>query len=330
MASGIHDRTPNRVSLVGTSGALVDEWRRALPDCPAETVRLPPRFLRELSLVLAAWRRAPRGSALVLFEFRLIVTLPLLVMLARVKGMRVVVDVHDSPEESSRRALIAQLLRLVDSAVCVSSYIAEQLPTTRTHVVFRPMDTASPAERTVDLDRIVVGVIGQIARHKRVEAAFKLISAGENRMSCVVRGASSGVDGENYLAEVNAAAVEIGGRRAMVEPAVEPAHALDGIDVLFAGNPMEPSSRAVAEAQMRGIPAVVPDRGGAQEFIKDRVTGFVYPVDDPGSIATDLLGMSSQDWETMSRRARAWAASEFDRDSQVAKYVNAVWARASD
>ena len=124
--------------------------------------------------------------------------------------------------------------------------------------------------------------------------------------------------------------VELGiillGSRFRFEGRVPSEKALDGIDVLLFLNPNEPSGRVVAEAQIAGITVVVPNAGGASEFVEHGKTGFRFRPGDASSAAAVLdeaLTFASRN-ESVALSIREYAQAAYDAVGQSRKYEAAL------
>ena len=98
------------------------------------------------------------------------------------------------------------------------------------------------------------------------------------------------------------------------------------LDVLVVANASEPLGRTVIEAQLAGVVVVVPDRGGAFELVKPRITGLCYVADDASSLAAllhEVLGDPRLRSE-LTHRGRQAAIATSDPDLYAAAYVDAI------
>lgn len=140
------------------------------------------------------------------------------------------------------------------------------------------------AERGTAPRPLRVGIIGRITPEKRHHMVIEAMRRVHASAELVVRGAGDGFSGD-LAHEVFEAGRRLLGDRWVPEGRVAQHKAVDDLDVLVVGNPREPMGRTVLEAQSRGVVAVVPDSGGAQELVEDRVTGLVYAAEDADDLA---------------------------------------------
>ncbi len=129
-----------------------------------------------------------------------------------------------------------------------------------------------------------VGIIGRITPEKRHHMVIEAMRRVHASAELVVRGAGDGFSGD-LAHDVFEAGRRLLGDRWVPEGRVAQHKAVDDLDVLVVGNPREPMGRTVLEAQSRGVIAVVPDSGGSQELVEDRVTGLVYAAEDADDLA---------------------------------------------
>ncbi|MBV9139747.1 MAG: glycosyltransferase family 4 protein [Pseudonocardiales bacterium] len=96
-----------------------------------------------------------------------------------------------------------------------------------------------------------------------------------------------------------------------------------GLDVLVCASPDEAFGRAIVEAGLAGIPAIVPAQGGSAELVLPGITGLHFEPDDPSRLASALATVAGWDSATATRFALAARAHarRFDIRSCAATYA---------
>ncbi len=84
---------------------------------------------------------------------------------------------------------------------------------------------------------------------------------------------------------------------------------------------------SVIEAQMCGTPVIGTRSGGMVEMIKDGVTGFLIPVEDPVTLAEKLEFLYShpEECDKMGANAREWAVSRFSTRTFADELMKALF-----
>lgn len=314
------DRLPgHRVAVASPNPALRTAWgeRARFAALPASGGPLRRVLLGFVGLI----RFAPRSGTVVVFD---LLTLPAVAVLRpwlRRRGVGVVLDVHDSIETRPRLRTVLWLARAVDRAVCVSEYIAAQLPrTTRRTVVHRPIEAPAHAERTSG--RPVVAIIGVVLPHKNLKLGLEAAALATSPFQLLVVGEAPTSE-HAYAAEIDAEGERLLGDRYARVPTRPHAEVFAGVDVLLFLNATEPSGRVIAEAQAAGVAVVCTDRGGAAEFVIDGETGYRFRADDPAAAAAaiDRAVSDDRDRRRVVDRARAWAEDHYAPDRQAERYA---------
>lgn len=301
LARGLRAVGGARVALLTSNSELAGVWSSEDPSSVSLIDARPGRFARVGGFVRGL-SGVPRGSTVVVFDHYLIPAVVLARPLLTARRVRLVFDLHDSALFSRKRRVYFALIRAFHAVVAVSSYVLDQVPSgVKGDVVFRPLADPGRAPRR-QADSATVGIIGQIAPHKRVAEAVQIAAdAGVERI--VLRGSAPDVVAD-YLDEVLERGRAQAGAGFAFEGKVPHDAVLDGVDILLFMNPDEPSGRVVAEAQYAGVVAVVPDRGGVIDFVVDGVTGIHFDPDDRHA-AAELLASVAADRELRERLASA-------------------------
>lgn len=89
---------------------------------------------------------------------------------------------------------------------------------------------------------------------------------------------------------------------------------------------MEGLPTTVMEAMAAGIPVIATDVGGTRELVRDGVTGWLVPPDDPRALAEAIGRASSSDLRVMGSTAREHARANFTIHS-MAEAFDALYSR---
>lgn len=292
----LRDRVPLR--LLCSNPQLAQRWREAGLGPVALRRARAGRISRLVSFAGPLWRGLPRHSTLLVFDFYLLPLVVALLPVLRLKDVRVVVDLHDSSRRNPRRAPYFRLLRFADAVVCISDYLAAQVPPgPAVHVVPRPVD-APPAARSGDSggrasdDELHVGIVGQITPDKGVGEVVDWFRGVPDGAVLHVRGAAAAHDGGYAESTLERAAATLG-RRFVYDGLVERDAAMSGLDLLVVANADEPFGRTVVEAQLAGVVPLVPDAGGSRELVDPPRSGLVYRAGDGASFLAQLAAFQA-------------------------------------
>lgn len=238
------------------------------------------------------WASLPRdvrsrtwaSSSVVLFSLSLLPLAPLL----RLRGLRVVLDLHDYLPTRFGRLKIRFASLFCHDVVSVSTFVQSQLPPRRRTAAppaMRPIAPLSPA--TTSLDTCLrVGVVGRLDPDKNLELVLDVARRmPETRF--LLRGEPA--RGNEQYAFALQGQVECQGlSNVTFEGRVPAARVLDDVDVLLSTNPREALGRNVLEAMLCGIPAVTPSTGGAGELISRFGGGVAYSELNPEEVVDAL------------------------------------------
>jgi glycosyltransferase involved in cell wall biosynthesis len=271
-------------TLVAWSQDLADEWtRQGLGD--AVVLDAPAQYDRrgDLAALVRGRDLIPTADALVVFSFALMPVVPLLRALPRFRRTVFALDLHDNLPGAKGRAMLRGLARTVDAVIAVSQFTAAQVSSPKPTVLLRPaVDPGPPATPSPSDNPLVVGIVGRLDPAKAHLLAIHALALTDAKVRLVVRGAPAFGD-DDYLARLEQVA-ESSPYDIRLEGRVAPEAALDGLDVVLVANPDEPMGRTAVEAQLRGLPVIVPDHGGAAELVEDGVTGVRFRAGDAESL----------------------------------------------
>ncbi len=317
------------VELAAAGAALRDRWADGTGR-EASAIRTAGNRLGRVLHALPHVASAPRGSVVVLWDVDLV---PLAVVLApwlRLRHVRPFLDLHVTLAGDRGRRLLRVLSRSLAGCLSISRYTADQIGATcDVHVVQRPVDTAVGAGAVVPAgeDGFTVAVVGRVDPEKGVVEAVRACEGVPDVRRVVVRGAPF-EGGADYLHEVLRAGESLTTAQFAYEGRVPASAALDGVDVLLHWNRHEPAGRVVQEAQLAGRVAVVPDEGGAREFVEHDVTGLVYRAGSTADARRALASLTPGARREIGRAARRVGRERYDAPARAADYFAALGARA--
>ncbi|VXC53355.1 glycosyltransferase family 4 protein [Plantibacter sp. T3] len=196
-------------------------------------------------------------------------------ILWRRRDVLTAIDLHDSFSSPMMRARIRIMALLFDRAIYISNFIGGMVSKNRhAYLIPRPI-TAEIQQEALPVNPLKVGLVGRIVPEKNIELAIDAVAPMANT-ELHVFGSSFGSD--HYAEELSRYAAA---RKAPVYwRGRQDADSLyKEISVLLVVNEREASGRTVGEALARGIPVVVPSRGGAGEFFDARHEGYVWEAD---------------------------------------------------
>jgi glycosyltransferase involved in cell wall biosynthesis len=309
------------VGLLGQAPELVDRW-------PGRAKRLATGTEFYLRLLEVAFRDRP--EALVCCNNRLsMVFVPLRVVPRRWRPA-LVFDLHDYMPAPRGRRRMRWSTWFFDRVIAVSEFTTTQLHPDYAAVTVlpRPVDEQPATATTIDLtgerphvER--VGVVGRLDADKRIEIVVDAVARMPD-VTLVLRG-DSGLD-EDYTERLLAHAKEVLGGRLDYEGRVPQETAMSGLSCLVVANHEEALGRSVAEAQLAGVPVVVPDRGGASEMVDDGLTGRRFAAgsaDDLAVVLSDLLHHETTA-ASMAERAKGVAADRHSPSNVALRYLRAA------
>lgn len=205
---------------------------------------------------------------------------------------------HDPPSASRGVRLAARLP--ADRVVCSSDFTArhQRRLASRPPVVtvypgieadgdrpVAPHDPSSPP---------VVGAVGRLRRYKRHELLLRaapLVRASRPDVRFRIVGATTPGTDEDYGAELEALAGELGVADALELPGFvsDAGSAMHTLSVLVHAAEDEPFGLVVVEALLQGVPVICPRQGGPAEIVRDGVDGVHAEVEDPRRLAEAIV-----------------------------------------
>lgn len=198
-----------------------------------------------------------------------------------------VYDVHDTPHKLITRMVLRSCLTRYSLAIAISRFALDWGCGARRSVIV-PRPIPMPAG-IVNVQRSlpVVGIIGRIHPDKNLGFAVDCFKALVGKMDFLFIGSAFG-ESKQYAEELRTYAASALGSDETFTGRLEVNEAFARIDILFVANPAEPSGRTVGEAMVRGLPVVVPDSGGALEYVEGTDAGLIYSANNVESATLRL------------------------------------------
>ncbi|MBO3096361.1 glycosyltransferase family 4 protein [Cellulomonas dongxiuzhuiae] len=276
---------------------------------------------------LRAMRRTGRADAIIVASVDLYI-LGWVCRLTSGGSANVIADLHDTFDRGIDRWKVRALLLGFSRVIAISRYVATELRLLdHCRIVGRPTDKTawSGSEPGVGGQALRVGVVGRLVPEKRLEVvieAFDRLPQAELH----VYGAAFGRD-EGYAARI-VQEIQGAGKGHFYHGRQEAAVIYSSIDVLVVANETEASGRTVVEAMSRGVPVVVPDVGGASEYIVACPGGGITWSTRRGPAALreciEILAGDPDRLRSMGVAARAWANAERSPTVVARMYAAAI------
>lgn len=268
------------------------------------------RIRRLVRFAVNALRVTSVGDVVVAFSVNLY---PL--VLLRLFGRRVVLDIHDSLREPRGRLIVGIFGRLANRNVEISRYIAGHYGLPRGRVVGRPVLIPPTSVLSLSGPLREIGIVGRLDPSKRIETAIAAVACLPGTRLRIY-GEPFEDDGR-YLASLKRLAERAAPGRVLFLGRKSRDELFGEVGTLIVANPDEASGRTVGEAMAYGVVVVVPDKGGAQEFFTDGASGFTWRTRDGARGLADALSrvlMEEVARDEVTSRARA--AVEVERSVQ--------------
>lgn len=305
--------------LCTSNPQLADRWNDVVGSAASIFV---PRASSRIRRAAEWARRVKGGIGAVGVVFNMdIAPLALVRKLAIGHRCPLVLDLHDYlPSRRGRRRLWLAS-RAYDAIVAISAFSASQIGHhPNLTVIHRPVDqSASPYVRHVNGRASRVGVVGRLDPDKAIELAVEAVSLLPGSVELVVKGEASAAH-RGYASGLIRLAVARLGSRVRFTGRVDQRRVMEDLDVLIVTNPREALGRTVLEAQLSGVPVVVPDTGGAKELVQDGRTGFVFTAGEPVSLMSAIERALAADVEIL-EEARDGAEANASPDRYAERYA---------
>lgn len=327
-----------RCELYASDPDLVGSWRRQGLG-PAVLVPSPrwaatPRAVRFALWAVGFLRHCRLGAQDVVVVFSVdLAPLGWVLRLLR-SPCTTVLDLHDYLPSRLGRAKLRGMAAGYRTVVAVSRYVTTQVgPSVPTVVLTRPVRPvppvpAVPVPRSARSglgpgDRITVGVVGRVDPDKNHALAIRAVAQLGDLYRLVVRGAAS-PGGAAFARRLRRQGRELLGGRVTWAGRTRREECFDGLDVLLVANDREAMGRTVLEAQIAGVPVVVPDRGGTAELVADGRNGFRFRSGDVASACAAIRRARGAD-----ARLLATARDGALRLTREDEYARRYWAAVS-
>lgn len=313
------------VTLICFDADLATTWREQGLGEGTLLERSGGSRLGDIVTMWRALRNCESTDAFVLFSYHLL-PVGLLSRLDRSGGCRVIVhDLHDYLTAERGRRLLRFFSRFVDLTIAVSDFNRGIVGARKSVALYRPVERPVQRYRPPKVQGSrTVGVVGRLTPSKRHELVLQAIARlSAPRPKLLIRG-SAGEDAayiDRLSEQLRRSGIEysVEGRRAWGE-------ALADVDILVVANDAEPMGRTVAEAQLGGIPVIVPDAGGSSELVEHGRTGMTFVSGSSSSLAEGIASLlaNSDLVELLVLEAQRQATERHDPDRYAQRYVAAI------
>ena len=237
--------------------------------------------------------------------------------------------VHGGTDERDSYGRKRRLNRLEVMLVAVSRFVRERLlahgvdaGAIRVIENFLPDAQIAAAPRRPPFCRPGVRrllVVSRLDPIKRVDLLFDAFDLKPTLRELRVEVLGSGYDTDKLRARADHTHPQI--HIEGFQPDVE--RRLANSDLLVHLCPSEPFGLAILEAMAAGVPALVPDRGGAGGLVEDGVNGFRFAADDAEALAARLAALAEAEPALLNRvvaGGRQALATRFSAAARVADY----------
>jgi glycosyltransferase involved in cell wall biosynthesis len=236
----------------------------------------------------------------------------------------------------SRKHQIAYRLmaRVPDAVFCVSEQVRryciemDRIDPERVHTVYNGLDLAEwnvrgkAAKASSEVHITTVGNIRRVKGHDTFIKAAALIASRFPKISFSIAG---DLLEQNYFAELQALVRKfelqdrfqfLGGIRDIQEH-------LSGADIFVLPSRSEGFSNAIVEAMAASLPVVATAVGGNAEAVKDGLTGFIVPPENPAALSAAIMRLFSQPSQAiaMGIAGRNRALEMFTTDTMMKRIV---------
>ena len=318
-------RAGHDLVLLSTSEELCKRWNKLLANDSAIIWRPNRTRLARVLQALGALRSAKlRGDALLIWSYELtpLSLLPRSVL----RHKSVVLDLHDRLRGWRGQALLKALSRRCDQIVSNSQFSADFLSRHSYVVLTRSVDSpiCDPVYGGVMEGKpFTVSVVGRIEPSKNHALAL-LAMNGMPEVYLSIRGSADAADIQFEL-ELRKIAAALLQNRVQFTGRLDAACLYQGVTVLLVCNADEAMGRTVLEAAARGIPALVPHRGGSAELVEDGVTGWHYRANSAKDLRLKIQEIrKSPEWVASAGLRARTEVSRNSPESYAQKYARAI------
>lgn len=305
-------------SLVACSRDVIDFFGTT-PFTHTQFVAAPANRVGRYTRIASHLRSAQAARATVAFSLDLAPLSLSPSMRARLPNL--VLDLHDAPRKLRTRKVLATCAKRFERVICISEYVQSLVPFDNVSIVERPI-ISTPTRRTRESTGLVVGIAGRLDPEKRIELA---IDAVEPLAEASLRIFGGAFADQRYSDFVLGYAESRLGSRFTYRGVVPEQEIYSDIDVLIVSNPEEPSGRTVGEAMAAGLPVLVPDRGGASEYVTAESTGLVYRAGSSRDASHQLCRLLDPELrQTLGEAAAATMRATRSPEVVLPKYIAAL------
>lgn len=271
---------------------------------------------------------------------------PALAVASKISGVfhiwRVGGHVSPSVMPLERRRIILNLMSgLSDRIICTSNFLKRQFdPEIRRKitVIYNGIDHSEIEKIRFDKARlkrfgykpgeVVVGMVGNLYPQKRhidfIRAAGIINKKNKNIRFIIAGSKYENPSGEKYYASLEKAIKELKVEKNVIMAGFirDIMGAMAAMDVIVLPTINEGFGNVIMEAMALGKPVVVSNSGGPSEFVREGVTGFLFPAKNHKALAETILKVLSNPGETekIARAAKKKSKSIFYLRECVKKY----------
>ena len=180
---------------------------------------------------------------------------------------------------------------------------------------------------TTTSDKLLVTTVGNIRRVKGHDVFIKAAASIVPHFPNVSFSIAGDVLEPDYFAELQALVrnLHLSDHFHFVGSVTDLHHYLSAADIFVLPSRSEGFSNAILEAMAASLPVVATDVGGNSEAVKDGITGFLVPSNDPAALAsaiTRLLSDPSQA-KAMGAAGKVFVAENFTTETMMTRITTA-------
>lgn len=246
------------------------------------------------------------------------------------------IDIHDNFDGRIARGVVSLLARLTSGALSPSRHLLEEYGIAHratSHMVPRPvaLTTAEWPERSPAGHRpLVVGIVGQISPHKRVDVVVEAVeSLGGLPVRLLVVGGRPAEQRTDYEDGIRRRVAGLGHGSMVVDRVSDLRPVLSRCDVVVNVSTQEAFGRTIVEAIAGGALPVVLAGTGPAEIVSDTGIGIVLETtEDLASTIISLAEGGIRDHEALSGPRRDAALEAYRPERVAQEYFDALAAGA--
>jgi glycosyltransferase involved in cell wall biosynthesis len=211
-----------------------------------------------------------------------------------IKNHKIILHLNEPIQSSGLNKLIVSTFKKTDlTYVVCSNFIKKKLQTLlgdkkKINVIYNAIEVIERTPHHASLERINIGVVGQIRYHKGQDILFKALSQLKHyNYSCYVYGSGD----NDYKKELYNIAVTSGIAEKVLFKGFEKniERIYSDLDIVVVPSRFEePFGLVAIEPAQWKLPVIVSNRGGLPEVVEDGVTGLVFENEDVEGLISKL------------------------------------------